>query len=426
MPNTAKGNFKTTQIHSMRVGVKKMNIKVIKSSDEYAPAMARLAALMALDPKAGSKEDNELELLALVIEDYERKIVPPATPDPVDAILFRMDQMKLGRKELEHYIGSPSKVSEVLSRKRPLSLSMIRRLHKGLGIPADVLIGGAENSPAIISEAPAMEYTKLPLKEMHARGCFGDFKGNAQQLQDYAEDLVLKFMHGLSPKQTTPAFLRAPLHQRGTRDANEHALLAWRLCVIKKARANPAPRAYKKGVITAKWLKELARLSVFEEGPRLAREQLGMAGIPLVIEPHFKGTYLDGAAMLDEGRPIVAMTLRHDRLDNFWFVLMHELAHVAKHLDEAHPIFTDNLDSPDEQDRKEREADDMAGEALIPQTAWEKSAARTSHLSKDVIALAEKLGVHPAIVAGRVRHETKNFRLLARQLGQGQASMHFV
>jgi HTH-type transcriptional regulator/antitoxin HigA len=203
-------------------------------------------------------------------------------------------------------------------------------------------------------------------------------------------------------------------------------LLAWRLCVIKKARSNPAPREYKKGVVTAKWLKDLARLSAFEDGPRLAREQLGMAGIALVIEPHFKGTYLDGAAMLDEGRPIVAMTLRHDRLDNFWFVLMHELAHVAKHLDEAHPLFTDNLDSPDEQDRKEREADEMAGEALISQAAWEKSIARTSHLPKEVIAFAEKLGVHPAIVAGRVRHETKNFRLLARQLGQGQVSRHFA
>ena len=130
--------------------------------------------------------------------------------------------------------------------------------------------------------------------------------------------------------------------------------------------------------------------------------------------------------MLDQGRPIVAMTLRHDRLDNFWFVLMHELAHVAKHLDEAHPLFTDNLDSPDEQDRKEREADDMAGEALIPQTAWEKSIVRTSHLTKDVIVLAEKLGVHPAIVAGRVRHETKNFRLLAKLLGHSQASGHFA
>jgi HTH-type transcriptional regulator/antitoxin HigA len=68
----------------------------------------------------------------------------------------------------------------------------------------------------------------------------------------------------------------------------------------------------------------------------------------------------------------------------------------------------------------------MAGEALIPQTIWQKSAARTSHLAKDVVTLAEKLGVNQAIVAGRVRHETKNFRLLARQLGQGQAGRHFA
>ncbi|MBU6460520.1 MAG: ImmA/IrrE family metallo-endopeptidase [Proteobacteria bacterium] len=403
-----------------------MNIKIIKSSDDYAQAMARLNALMAIDPEAGSEKDNELELLALVIEDYERKIAPPVTPDPIEAILFRMDQMNLARKDLEPYIGSISKISEVLTRKRPLSLSMIRRLHSGLGIPADVLISGAENSQTIIGEEPEMDYTKFPLKEMLERGCFGDFKGNAQRLRDYAEDMVLKFMHGLLPKQSEPAFLRAPLHQRGTRDADGHALLAWRLCVIKKARANPAPREYKKGTITAKWLKDLARLSAFEDGPRLAREQLGMAGITLVVEPHFKGTYLDGAAMLDEGRPIVAMTLRHDHLDNFWFVLMHELAHVAKHLDEAHPLFTDNLDSPDEQDRIEREADGIAGEALIPQTVWEKAAARTSHQSSDVIALAEKLCIHPAIVAGRVRHETKNFRLFAKQLAQDHASRHFI
>jgi HTH-type transcriptional regulator / antitoxin HigA len=403
-----------------------MNIKIIKTGNEYAQAMARLSTLMTLDPKVGSNEGNELELLALIVEDYERKIVPPATPDPVDAILFCMDQMKVGRKDLEQYIGSTSKVSEVLSRKRPLSLTMIRRLHKGLGIPAEVLIGGAQNLQVAMGDEPEIDYAKWPLKEMFDRNCFGAFKGNAQQLKDYAEDLVLKFMHGLLPKQAEPAFLRAPIHQRGARDADGFSLLAWRLCVIKKARANPAPREYKKGIVTTKWMKDLARLSAFDDGPRLAREQLGMAGITLVIEPHFKGTYLDGAAMLDEGHPIVAMTLRHDRLDNFWFVLMHELAHVAKHLNAANPLFTDNLDSPVEQDRIEREADEMAGEVLIPNTAWEKSDVRTSHLTKDVVTLAEKLGVHPSIVAGRVMHETKNYRSLAKQLGHGLASRHFT
>ena len=209
-----------------------MNIKVIKSGESYTQAMARLYALMALDPKAGSNEDSELELLALVIEDYERKIVPPAAPDPVDAILFRMDQMGLGRKDLALYIGSISKVSEVLSRKRPLSLSMIRRLHQGLGIPADVLIGGMEGEQAVIGDEPEMNYTKFPLKEMLDRGCFGDFKGNAQRLKSYAEDIVRQFMRDLLSKKLEPAFLRAPLHQRGTRDVDGHALLAWRLCVL--------------------------------------------------------------------------------------------------------------------------------------------------------------------------------------------------
>jgi len=403
-----------------------MNTKIIKSSDDYSHAIARLSELMTLDPAADSTEENELELLALVIEDYERKIVPVTLPDPIEAILFRMDQMNLSRKDLQPYLGSLSKISEVLSRKRPLSLSMIRRLHSGLGIPANVLISDTEMSLAIVGEMPLMDYTKFPLKEMLDRGCFGDFKGNTQRLKDYAEELWLSFMSGILLKPTEPAFLRAPLHQRGTHDANEQALLAWRLCVVKKARISPAPREYNKGVVTAKWLKDLAQLSAFEEGPRLAREKLGMAGITLVIEPHFKGTYLDGAAMLDEGRPVVAMTLRHDRLDNFWFVLMHELAHVSRHLDEAHPLFTDNLDSPHEQDRIEREADEMAGEALIPQTAWEKSAVSTRHLAADVIALAEKLGVHPAIVAGRVRHETKNYHILAKLLGHGQVSRNFV
>ncbi|MEK6748306.1 MAG: transcriptional regulator [Pseudomonadota bacterium] len=124
-----------------------MNVKVIKSEKDYAFAMAWLSELMALNPIVGTEQDNELELLALVIEDYERKIVPLSRTDPIEAILFRMDQMGLSRKDLERYIGAASKVSEVLSRKRPLSLPMIRRLHQGLGIPADVLIGYGGDGP---------------------------------------------------------------------------------------------------------------------------------------------------------------------------------------------------------------------------------------------------------------------------------------
>ena len=85
--------------------------------------------------------------------------------------------MQLSRKDLIPYIGSISKVSEVLSRKRPLSLPMIRRLNQGLGIPADILIEDVETDSAVVDQEPEMDFTRFPLKEMLERGCLGISKG---------------------------------------------------------------------------------------------------------------------------------------------------------------------------------------------------------------------------------------------------------
>ena len=403
-----------------------MNVKIIKSAKDYEANMARLSVLMSLDPKPNSKEEDELELLALVIQDFERQTVPHVKADPIESILFRMDQMQLTRKELIPYIGSISKVSEVLSRKRPLSLPMIRRLNQGLGIPADILIEDVETDSSLVDQEPEMDFTRFPLKEMLERGCFGDFEGNVQRLKDYAEDLVRKFMQDLLPKRMEPAFLRAPLHQRGDRQADEMAILAWRMCVLRKAREVISTREYKHGTITPEWLRELAKLSAFDEGPKLAKEHLARHGITLVIEKHFKRTFLDGAAMLDNDRPIVALTLRHDRVDNFWFALLHELAHVAKHLKPETPVFIDDLDRTNVQ-TVEGEADAMAQEALIPNKSWSAAKVRQTLASDDVIAYADEIGVHPAIVAGRLRHEEKNFRLLSHLIGKtGQVSQTFA
>lgn len=123
-----------------------MQPKVIKTEAEYEAALARVAELM--DAQPGSSDEQALELFALLVEQYEQAHYPIAPPDPVEAILFRMEQEGLTRKDLAPYIGSPSKVSEVLNRKRPLSLSMIRALHKGLGIPADVLVQEPRSSVA--------------------------------------------------------------------------------------------------------------------------------------------------------------------------------------------------------------------------------------------------------------------------------------
>jgi HTH-type transcriptional regulator/antitoxin HigA len=387
----------------------KTQIRVLKTESDRAAAVARLSALMDKDPAPGCAEEAELELLALVIQSYEQNHFPPTPPDPIEAILFRMDQQRLAQKDLVPYIGSLSKVSEVLGRKRPLSLSMIRRLHDGLGIPAEVLIGESYD----LTVEAHVDYTKFPFSEMQERGLFGETKRNATYLKEYAEELVSGFFKGMSGLGGQPIKLRATLHQGGTRTMDENALMVWQACVLRKARGLTLKGKYQKGTITQQWLRDLVRLSSFDSGPLLAQEYLSNYGIALVFEQHFDKTYLDGAAMLDGEVPIVGLTLRHDRIDNFWFALLHELIHVQRHLTPDTPCFADNLDDKTRTSDQEQEADREAGEALIPEAVWTASAVSTSYATEDAIALARQLQIHPAIVAGRVRKQTENWRLLS-------------
>lgn len=118
-----------------------MDIRPIRTKRDYERALRRIEALMGAEP--GTDEGDELEVLATLVEVYEEKQFPMGAADPVDAILFRMEQQGLERKALEAFIGSRHRVSENLNRKRSLSLDMIPRLHAGLGIPLEVLVGKA-------------------------------------------------------------------------------------------------------------------------------------------------------------------------------------------------------------------------------------------------------------------------------------------
>ena len=113
-----------------------MKPKVLKTSRDHKEALAYIAQLMA----QSSPDEDELELWSLLVEKYEEQKFPIAAPDPIEAIRFRMDQAGLQSADLHPYMQSKSRVSEVMSRKRPLSLSMIRALHRGLKIPAEVLV----------------------------------------------------------------------------------------------------------------------------------------------------------------------------------------------------------------------------------------------------------------------------------------------
>ena len=392
----------------------KQPVRVIKTEQDYQAALTRLSTLMDEDLLPGSAKESELELWSVLIRHYEQERVPSAKPDAVDAILFRMDQQGLSKKDMAPYLGSASKVSEVLSRKRPLSLSMMRKLHKGLGISAAVLLNGTDQESADLWDEPQFDYARFPWAEMIERGYFEGFSGSVKLAKESAEELIRQFIRGFESYSPTGVRLRAPLFQEGARPMDQYALHVWQIAVLKKARAQRLTATYRPGCITPVWLRELAQLSRFEQGPHLARVMLAEAGIKLVIEPHFKKTYLDGAAMLDQGQPLVALTLRHDRVDSFWFALLYELIHVQRHLSSEHPFIADDLDDKLRSSQEEREADAGAQEALIPAAAWAQASVRTEPTAAHVKTLAQQLRIHPAIVAGRVRRESGNWRILNR------------
>lgn len=120
-----------------------MHPKLIKTNRDYKAALAHIEALMD-EP---SPDEDELELWAVLVEKYEDERFPIAAPDPIEAIRFRMEQEELTPADLQLYLQSKSKVSEVMNRKHPLSLSMIRALHGGLKIPAEVLLQESPQAP---------------------------------------------------------------------------------------------------------------------------------------------------------------------------------------------------------------------------------------------------------------------------------------
>ena len=117
-----------------------MNIRPIKNSSDHESALKRIEALMLATP-ATVESDDELDVLATLVNVYENEHYPIDAPDPIDAIKFRMEQLGLERKDLEPYLGSRARVSEVLNKRRKLSLAMIRSLHENLEIPLAALVG---------------------------------------------------------------------------------------------------------------------------------------------------------------------------------------------------------------------------------------------------------------------------------------------
>jgi len=394
-------------------------IRAIRTETDYKAALARVDALMVA--KFGTPEGDELDVLADLIELYEARHVPMGYPTALAALRFRMEQADLSPRDLIPFIGGRAKVSEILSGKRPLTMQMARALHSNLGIPADVLL--QQPGGELRSALEGIDWKRFPLAEMAKRGWIA----KQPNLLAHAEEIMRDLIQRAGGQDALPAALyRKNDHTRSNAKTDPYALKAWCWEVLARANATRLPAAYKPGTVDLDFIRKVAKLSWSADGPKLAREFLARHGIHLVCLEHLPRTHLDGAALqLADGTPVIGLTLRYDRLDNFWFCLLHELAHVGRHMDgKRDEAFVDDLSLRGvegvRRDPKEEEADDWAENGLIPADVWQTSQVSEHPSPLSVMELAQRLEIHPAIVAGRVRHETKNFRLLSQFVGTGE------
>jgi len=258
----------------------------------------------------------------------------------------------------------------------------------------------------------SIRWKDFPAREMIRRQWFDLPRGG-----DLIEATKKYFVESIGENFTLALYRKK---MRSNNLPNEYALLAWQARVFECAGKIIEKKELSKFELDHSWLPELVALTRCADGPQRARSLLAQKGIILVIEDHLPGTYLDGAAMHGpHDHPVIGLTLRYDRLDHFWFVLFHELAHIFIHLFQgmSYNFFDD--DTANSIDAIELEADEFALNTLIPKDHWECALSRFA-LSEEAVRLdAKNLNVAESILAGRIRRERNNYTILNQFIQSG-------
>jgi HTH-type transcriptional regulator/antitoxin HigA len=355
------------------------------------------------DLKAGNiiiTEVHNLKELPLVL--IKSRIANGLTQSDLAQILG-MKEQQIQKYEAEQY--------ESVSLRTLLRIAEILKIN----IQADVQIRELESSNLY-------DVSKYPFKQMFQRKWFPEFSGSLNEAVKNSSTLIANLYQRAGIENIQQGLTRRSVRSESI--FNKDALNVWYARVIIKARDQDLDTFFDKNIVSESWLKQLASFSTDSEGPEKAVQFLKNNGIRVVFESQIEGTYLDGAALLiDKVYPAIALSLRYDRLDNFWFVLFHELAHIVLHIGGEFDTIFDDLDS--HIDGMELEADMYALNISIPESIWKKSLVRFSPSNETIVNQARSLKVHPALIAGRIRRETGKYHLFNDLIGQGEVRNKF-
>ena len=325
------------------------------------------------------------------------------------------------QKELARRLFLPEQQVQRYEAERYCSISLgnLIRVARTLGVCLTADISNPLREPWL----PSHEMTSTELQKVLKHARVHGWLDKADQSDEAGIGQLRRTVAEHVGEYGTPSLLRTGLNV--TDHTEDWLLLAWKAQVTRTAIKLIQRNRIKYRLLHVSWLKDLVRLSAFDDGPVQAQALLAQHGIILVTEPQIEGMKIDGAAFLVDEVPVIGMTLRLDAIDNFWFTLLHEVAHVILHYRTGLASgFFDDVDNP-EIDELEAEANRFASSMLIPDELWRRSPARIAKTGEAIERLAKQLGISPAIVFGRVRMERQNYKLFSDKIGRGHVRMQF-
>jgi len=330
----------------------------------------------------------------------------------------------MSQKDLAAFLGLKEQQIQRYEAERYRSASLDRLVEIAEALSVQIRNRAELVGDGRLTLADPSVWQAFPIAEMYKRGWFEDFPGTMAEARKAAADLVPAFLQGVGSRHAPAALHRKSVRASG--QVHEASIAAWEARVRQLAERDPPAIPFDAAAIDDAWIAGLVALTLDPEGPAKVVDYLRAIGISLIVERHLPGTLLDGASMASAGsHAIVALTLRHDRLDNFWFTLLHEIGHLKRHIGgQGYSAIFDDTEAPADAEI-EREADAFALEALLPAAQWNLAVSRFTRTEKAVTGDAKRFGVGPAVIAGRVRREAGDYTILRTLVGAGDVRRLF-
>lgn len=400
------------------------------SSESVLEAIVKGLPAQVVDGYRRALEVEKKELEGL-IEAYEAaksgddtELKRRAGNDPGYALIVARIGSGLTQKELARKLGVKEQQIQryEADRYRTISLSNFQKVANTLGVHWELKITKWNRGGWTLAKGvSAKDITKI-IKHARVNNWFekeadeDQETDNISYLQRYVTDHIVRY--------GTPSLLRTGLNVRDHTD--DIALLAWKARVTRRAEKIISDKRIEYKPLDVSWLLDLVKLSQEDNGPQEARDLLLSKGIVLIVESQIPGLKVDGAAFLLDGVPVIGMTLRRDTIDNFWFTLLHEIAHIILHYRTGLASgFFDDTDNA-EVDEVEEEANGFARNLLIPEEIWNRSPARIAKAAPVIEKFAQHQGIHPAIVFGRIQKERNDYAVFSNKLGRGQVRKQLI